>query len=199
MSSQPKTLLTQEQYLEIERKAEHKSEYFQGEMFAMPGASRPHNLVAGNVIGELRGQLRRSPCEVYPSDMRVLVTATGLYTYPDVVVVCSEPRLLDDHFDTLLNPTLLVEVLSPSTEAYDRGRKFDNFQSIESLQEYLLVSADRIHADLFTRQADGGWLLTSASRLEDTLTLQSIGCHLSLADVYEKVEVAPPLPPEPGQ
>ena len=192
MSTQAKTFLTPEQYLEIERKAEYKSEYYRGEMFAMAGASLAHNTLVANLIGELHGKLRAGPCRVLPSDMRVRVSATELYTYPDVVAVCGEPRLLGNQMDTLLNPSLLVEVLSPSTEAYDRGRKFEHYQSIESLGEYLMISSDRIHADLYTRQPDGRWLLTSATRLEDSLDLQSVGCSLALAGLYEKVDFAEP-------
>jgi Uma2 family endonuclease len=192
VSTQPKTFLTPEQYLEIERKAEYKSEYYRGEMFAMAGASLAHNTLVANLIGELHGKLRAGPCRVLPSDMRVRVSATELYTYPDVVAVCGEPRLLGNQMDTLLNPSLLVEVLSPSTEAYDRGRKFEHYQSIESLGEYLMISSDRIHAVLYTRQPDGRWLLTSATRLEDSLDLQSVGCSLALAGLYEKVDFAEP-------
>jgi Uma2 family endonuclease len=188
MSTQPKTYLTPEQYLELERRAEYKSEYYKGEMFAMAGATREHNLLAGNVLAALHTQLRSSPCETYPSDMRVLVRDTGLYAYPDVVIACQEPRFLDGQLDTLLNPTLLVEILSPSTEAYDRGRKFENYRSIQSLRQYLLVASDRIHADLYTRQEDGGWLLTSAGGPAGTLALASVDCQISLADIYEKVK-----------
>jgi Uma2 family endonuclease len=189
VSTQPKTFLTPEQYLEIERKAEYKSEYFKGEMFTMAGAKRAHNQLVAHLVRELDQQLRSRPCDVYPSEMRVYVPATRLYTYPDVTVVCGEPRFLDDQRDTLLNPGLVVEVLSPSTEAYDRGRKFDQYKSIESLREYFLVASDRVHADLYTRQADGRWLLSSADRLEDSLTLASVGAQLTLADLYEKVDL----------
>ena len=188
MSTQPKTFLTPEQYLEIERKAEYKSEYFNGEMFAMAGARLAHNLLVANLVRELGQQMRSRPCLILPSDMRVCVSATGLYTYPDVVGICGEPQFLDDQTDTLLNPALVVEVLSHSTEAYDRGRKFESYKSIESLREYLLVASDRIHADLYNRQPDGRWLLTSADKLEDSLTLESVGAQLTLADLYEKVE-----------
>jgi Uma2 family endonuclease len=122
--------------------------------------------------------------------MRVRVPATGLQTYPDVIALCGEPRFLDEQRDTLLNPGLIVEVLSPSTEAYDRGRKFEQFQAIESLREYLLVATDRVHADLYTRQADSRWMLTSADKLDDSLTLESVDARLLLADLYEKVELA---------
>jgi Uma2 family endonuclease len=187
MSTQPKTWLTPEQYLEIERRAEYKSEYYQGEMFAMAGAREAHNLIAANLLAGIHAQLRSRACRVYGSDMRVSVSATGLYTYPDVVVVCGERQFLDGQLDTLLNPTLLAEVLSPSTEAFDRGRKFEHYGSIESLRQYLLVASDRVHADLYTRRQEGGWLLTSADGPAGTLALASVNCQIALADVYEKV------------
>jgi Uma2 family endonuclease len=194
MATQPtKTYLTPEQYLEIERKAEFKSEYYQGEMFAMSGAREGHNLIVVNLVGELHQQLRERPCRAYVNDMRVCVNATAMYTYPDAVVVCGEPQFLDETRDTLLNPSLIVEVLSPSTEFYDRVRKFEHYRSVESVSEYLLVSSERVSAELYTRQPDGRWLLTTASRLEDSLDLQSVGVDLALADLYEKVEF--PAPP----
>ena len=192
MATLPKTYLTPEQYLEIERKAEFKSEYYQGEMFAMAGAREPHNLIVFNVATALGPQLRNRPCRAYVADMRVRVNATGLYTYPDVTAVCAEPQFLDENRDTLLNPSLIVEVLSPSTEAYDRGRKFEHYRSVESVTEYLLLSSERVSAELYTRQPDGRWLLTAANHLEDSLDLQSVGAHLSLADLYEKVDLTPP-------
>jgi Uma2 family endonuclease len=190
VSTQPKTFLTPEQYLEIERQAERKSEYYNGEMFAMAGARLAHNLLVAHLLRDLGQQLRSRPCQVCPSDMRVCVSATGLYTYPDVVAFCGEPHCLDARRDTLLNPNLLVEVLSPSTEAYDRGRKFEQYKAIESLREYLLVASDRVHADLYTRQTNGRWLLTSADTLEDSLALESVGAQLTLADLYEKVDLS---------
>ncbi len=193
MSTQPSTFLTPEQYLEIERQAEFKSEYYRGQMFAMAGAKEPHNLLAGNVFGELRERFRKRPCKVYQSDMRVRVSATGLYTYPDVSAVCGEARFADDELDTLLNPNVIAEVLSPSTEAYDRGRKFEHYRSIDSLAEYLLVSSDRVQVELFARQPDGHWLLTAASGPDGVIELRSIDCRLALRDLYEKVEI-PPTP-----
>src|ERR1017187_4534726 len=192
MATHPKSYLTPEQYLEIERKAEFKSEYYQGEMFAMSGAREGHNLIVWNLAAELHRQLRKKPCRAYINDMRVRVNATGLYTYPDVTAVCGEPKFLDDTRDTLLNPSLIVEVLSPSTEAYDRGRKFEHYRSVESVSEYLLVSSERVSAELYTRQPDGRWLLTAAAHMEDSLDLQSVGVHLALADLYEKVDLAAP-------
>jgi len=193
MATHSKTLLTPEQYLEIERKAEFKSEYYQGEMFAMAGAKEAHNLIIWNLARELGQQLRQRPCRAYLADMRVRVSATGLYTYPDVVAVCGEPQFLDDQRDTLLNPNLIVEVLSPSTELYDRVRKFEHYRSLESVSEYLLVSSERVSAELYTRQPDGRWLLTTVSRMEDSLDLLSVGAHLALADLYEKVDFSAPV------
>ena len=135
MSSQVKVYYTPDEYLALERKAEYKSEYFGGEIFAMTGASRKHNLVAGNIFAALHLQLKKRPCEIYPSDMRVKVSPTGLYTYPDVAVVCGEPMFDDEQKDTLLNPTVLVEVLSKSTASYDRGEKFEHYRKIKSLAE----------------------------------------------------------------
>lgn len=194
MSTLPKTLLTPQQYLDIERQAEFRSEYYRGEMFAMAGAGLAHNILVANVVAGLHSQLRSRPCRVLPSDMRVLVAATGLYTYPDVTVVCGDPQFTDQRFDTLTNPNLIVEVLSPSTEAYDRGRKFEQYGAIASLQEYLLLASDRMHADLYTRQAGGGWLLTSANGPVGTLDLDRANCRLSLEELYEKVDLEGPHP-----
>jgi Uma2 family endonuclease len=189
LSTQPKTFLTPEQYLEIEREAEYKSEYLDGEMFAMAGAGEAHTLLVANLMRGFGNQFRLRPCRVYSNDMRVRVRPAGLYTYPDVAALCGEPRFLDDQRDTLLNPNVIVEVLSPSTEACDRGRKFEHYQAIESLREYLLLASDRIHADPYLRQPDDRWLLTSADAMEDSLTLESVGARLKLADLYEKVEL----------
>jgi Uma2 family endonuclease len=190
MATQPKSFLTPEQYLEIERKAERKSEYLDGKMFAMAGAREAHNLLAGNLFAALHGHTRGRPCRVYASDMRIHIKSTGLHTYPDISAVCGERRFVDGQTDTLLNPGLIVEVLSPTTEVYDRGRKFEHYQSIESLREYLLVSSDRVHADLYSRRNEGRWLLTSAHRLEDSLTLESVGARIVLSDLYDQVEFA---------
>ena len=189
MSLQLKSYLTPEEYLAIERKAEYKSEYFNGEMFAMAGASERHVLIVTNVVAELRGQLRRRPCTVYSTDLRVRVSPTGLYTYPDVVVVCGQAQFADDQKDTLLNPTLIVEVLSESTKDYDRGRKFEHYRTLTSLSEYVLIDQDKHHVEHFVRQPENRWLLSETNRLEDTIHLSSISCDLALAEVYDKVEL----------
>jgi Uma2 family endonuclease len=178
--------LTAEAYLEIERRAETKSEYFGGRMYAMSGASRAHNLISGNLFREISTQLRGGPCEAYINDMRVKVSATGLYTYPDVTVVCGGPAFEDAHVDTLLNPDVLVEVLSPSTEAYDRGVKFAHYQSVESLKEYVLVCQDRGRAEHYLRQGET-WLLTVYTAPDAVLTLRSIGCDVPLREIYDRV------------
>ena len=179
-------IFTPEEYLARERKALNKSEYRDGRIYAMPGASRAHNLITVNTLVEIHLPLRDRTCEVYPSDMRVKVSAAGLYTYPDVIVVCDEPRFEDGHFDTLLNPTVLIEVLSPSTAAYDRGEKFRRYQYLDSLCEYILISQDRIRVEHYLRQEDG-WDLTEFRSLSDVCQLVSIGCELSLQAIYAKV------------
>lgn len=189
MSLQPKTFLTPEEYLAIERKAEYKSEYFNGEMFAMAGASAQHVLIVTNVAAELRGQLRRKPCTVYSTDLRVRVSPTGLYTYPDVVVICGQPQFADEDRDMVLNPTLIVEVLSESTKDYDRGGKFEHYRSLSSFGEYVLIAQDRCHVEHFIRQSDNRWLLSETNKIEDTIHLSSIDCTLALTEVYDKVDL----------
>jgi Uma2 family endonuclease len=180
---------TPEQYLALERKADYKSEYINGHVIAMAGASRPHNLIAGNLYREVSQQLRGRPCEAYISDMRVKVSRTGLYTYPDVVVVCGDIHFEDADNDTLLNPTVIVEVLSASTEAYDRGEKFAHYRRLESLQAYLLVAQDKVRLEHYVRQG-AQWLLSEASTLNDTVHLAAIECAIALRDVYDKVQFA---------
>ncbi len=189
MPLQPKPRLTPEDYLALERSADFKSEYFDGEIFAMTGASAEHNIITLNVGSEIRRQLKNRPCTAYSNDMRVKVDPTGLYTYPDLVVVCGKAQLEDAHLDTLLNPTLIVEVLSDSTEAYDRGRKFEHYRKLESLAEYVLIAQHRPHVESYRRQPDQQWLLTECSGLDGKLRLHSIDCELALAEIYDKVEL----------
>jgi len=192
MSAEPHRSISVTDYLAAERQAETKSEYLDGEVFAMSGASRSHNLIALNAAASMHGQLKGRPCETYAGDMRVHIPATGFYTYPDVTVVCGEPRFDDSELDTLLNPTLLIEVLSPSTEGYDRGKKFAHYRTLDSLREYVLVAQEEVRVEVFTRREDGHWLLSEASRLDEAIPLASIGCELRLTDVYDRVISALP-------
>jgi Uma2 family endonuclease len=187
MSTLPKTFLTPEQYLELELKAEHKSEYYNGEMFAMPGASLKHNTIAARLYGLVDQQLRGKKCRWYPSDMRVLVAPSGLYTYPDLIVVCGPPQLAHGPGDTLVNPTLVAEILSPGTENYDRGNKAKFYRELPSLQELLLISQDRFDVELYRRQTDGSWNLFNAVGLDASVELTSIDCALHLRELYENV------------
>lgn len=195
MTAQPLPKLTPQDYLTIERQSESKSEYWDGKVFAMAGASETHNLIALNVGAELRVQLKERPCKVYLSDMRVRIPRTKRYVYPDVVAVCGKPQFEDEHHDTLLNPTLIVEVLSSLTEAYDRGVKSAQYRKIEALQEYLLIAQDRPAIEHYVRHEGGPfWLFSEASGLEASLELPSIACRLALAEVYDKVEIPPESP-----
>ena len=187
MVAQLKATLTEEEYLAQERAGDTKHEYHRGTIVAMVGASREHNLIVTDTSRCVSTQLRKRPCELYVADMRLRIAALGKYFYPDVTVVCGEPRFADDYVDNLLNPTVVIEVLSPSTEAHDRGEKFESYRTVESLREYLLIAQDRYHLDHFVRQDDGSWLLNDASGLESVIHLPSIGCELPLAEVYEKV------------
>ena len=186
--AQAQPRLSPDEYLALDREAEIRSEFLDGEMFAMSGASLTHNSICVDVIGSLLAQLRGSGCQVFSQDLRVQISETGLYAYPDVLVVCGEPELVDDdHFDTLLNPALLVEVLSPSTEAWDRGGKFAHYRTLESLRGYVLVSQDRPLVEVYGRDGDA-WILRAADRLEQSVELPGIDAGLKLAEIYERVD-----------
>ncbi|MEM7534679.1 MAG: Uma2 family endonuclease [Chloroflexota bacterium] len=177
-------------YLRRERKSEVKNEYFQGNVYQMAGASENHNLIVTNVIATLKNQLRsrrENKCRIYPSDMRVK-TETGLYTYPDIVVVCGERQFEGNKRDVLLNPKVIIEVLSPSTKAYDRGKKFEHYRTIPSLTEYILIEQDSHQIEHYVCQYDGTWQLTTSRHVSDSIELPTVGCTLSLVDVYEDVE-----------
>lgn len=186
MSSLPSYYLSPEEYLVIERQAEYKSEYVDGVSYMLAGSSKRHNLIAGNIITELNIQLRKTPCEVFPSDMKVRVPDSRKFFYPDISVVCDESRFADDERDVLLNPVLIVEILSESTAAFDRGKKFQSYQQIESLQEYLLVSQDEYVLEHFLRQENDHWLYTKSSGLDELIELPTLKCQLPLRDVYNK-------------
>jgi len=187
MSLQPKAQFAPEEYLEMERKAAYKSEYHDGEIFAMAGASESHISIVGNLMYLLVGQFKGRDCKAYSNDMKVRVTATGLFTYPDVVILCGEPLFNDQNRDVLMNPGVIIEVLSDSTEAYDRGKKFEHYRSIESLSDYLLVAQDRPDIEHLVRQADQKWLYSASKGIDARVEIPAINCVLLLADVYDKV------------
>ncbi|MDQ2805529.1 MAG: Uma2 family endonuclease [Chloroflexota bacterium] len=191
MSAQPQPYYTPEEYLALERAAEYKSEYLDGAIFAMSGASERHNVIAFNIARQLGNELEERPCRVYINDMRVRVAATGLYTYPDVSVVCGPREFADDQQDTLLNPTVIVEVLSPSTEKYDRGLKFAHYWRLPSLTDYVLVAQDQLRVEHFQRQGNG-WFVTAFTSLDETLRLAALDTDLPLAAIYRNVEFPPP-------
>lgn len=184
------TRMTEAEYLAFERDSAFKHEFLNGTVFAMSGASEAHNLISGNVMTALKNQLRGRPCKVYPADMRVKVRPTGLYTYPDISVVCGDAHIVRDGIDSLLNPTLIIEILSPSTELYDRGKKFQHYRQLESLQAYVLIAQDSPRVEQFTRQGDGFWQFAEAVSVDAALDLTALGCTLRLADVYGQVDFA---------
>lgn len=191
MSQRLVTYITPQEYLKHEREAEYKSEYLNGEIFAMNGANRAHNLITTNISSELSRQLKGRPCETYAGDMRVNVTSIGFYTYPDVVVVCGEPQFEDSELDTLLNPTVLVEVLSKSTERYDRMAKTFYYRTVESLAEHVLVAQHKVHVEQYVKQPNGDWLLIEFTSPEQVVQLASIDCSLQLTEVYDRVTFDP--------
>jgi Uma2 family endonuclease len=188
--AKPTHRLSEAEYLEIERRAEIKSEFLDGEMFAMSGGTRGHSLIASNLIREFSLQLKGRPCIAYTSDLRVKIQAVGLYTYPDLSVVCGDQKFEDERDDILLNPTVIAEVLSDSREAYDRGKKFEMYRQIPSLREYLLVSQRKPQIEQYIRQNNGEWLLRDVQQMTARMELPSLGISISLAEVFDKVEFA---------
>jgi Uma2 family endonuclease len=195
MSAVPKKKYTEAEYLAIERAAEFKSEFYNGEMFAMAGATYDHNRVKDNLASALNQQGNGGPCFALTSDMKVKVGPTSLYAYPDIVVVCGSPDFLNDTKDTLLNPAVVIEVLSPSTEKYDRGAKFRHYQQVPSLREIVLVAQDEPVCERFVRQPDGTWNLATVTRLEDELIFITIPARVRLSDIYSGVT----FPETPGR
>jgi Uma2 family endonuclease len=196
MSAHAQPRLTPEQYLEIERAAEFKSDYYDGHMYAMSGGSLRHAIAIAGLARALGNALSKRPCTVTTSDLRLRVGSGKLYTYPDVIVFCGEAKLADQHNDTLLNPTVIAEVLSPSTEAYDRGLKTAHYRTIESLQEYALAWQTEPRIEVYQRQSGGRWLLTEFMGLDAVCKFESLDCNVALADIYHNVsfdEVVPPL------
>lgn len=187
MSAQPLTRVTPEQYLEADRASEFRSEYYDGVMYAMSGSSFAHNMIAGSFHDELDRALEGRNCFVPVLEVRLRVPPGTVYTFPDLMVVCGQPIFADDQRDTLLNPSVVIEVLSPSTEAYDRGFKFAQYRRIESLKEYVLVSQIEPRVEKFTRQADGTWLFSEYVGLTSVCRFDSIGCEIALAKIYKKI------------
>lgn len=188
MASNPIIKLTAEEYLALDRAAEFKSEFINGEMFAMSGVSMQHARIQTNLVVELSASLGGRDCEVFGSDFRVRVSSR-MYTYPDVIVVCGPPQLGDEHQDILLNPVVLFEILSPSTEKYDRGLKFQHYWTIESLKEYILVDQQQVRVEHYIRQAGNTWTLHTYQNRSEQLDLASITASLSLQRIYDRVEL----------
>lgn len=191
MSVAAERYYSEEEYLELERAATSKSEYINGQIYAMAGGTAEHSSIGSNLLASVLTQLRGTGCRPYNSDMRVRVSKTRLDTYPDVSVVCGPAEFLDAKRDTLLNPTVIAEVLSPSTERFDRGVKFEHYQRLDSLREYLLVAQTHPRVDRYTRNPDDTWLLTIYEGLDAEVSLASVTCTLRLSEVYEEVDFPP--------
>ncbi|MCW3073308.1 MAG: hypothetical protein JWP69_377 [Flaviaesturariibacter sp.] len=179
--------ISSEDYLATERLALEKHEYYKGEVFAMSGASFEHNVIEDNIRGILYGHLKGRPCRSFGSNLRVHIPSNTLYTYPDVLIVCEEPEFLDGEFDTLLNPAVIIEILSPSTGNYDRGAKWDLYREIESLKEYILIDSTAMHIVQYVRNNDKTWILSENKKADAHFTIQAIGLALSLSEVYDGV------------
>jgi Uma2 family endonuclease len=177
---------TPAEYLARERASDHRSELINGQIYAMAGASRRHSLIVGNIFGEIRNGTRGRPCEAHPGDLRVKVQRTEMYTYSDIAALCGTPELEDDHGDTLLNPTVIVEVLSPSTESYDRGQKFAHYRRLDSLREYILVAQDTVSVEQYVRNGET-WTYVAITDPDAVLRIDALGCEIPLRTIYEGV------------
>ncbi len=193
MSAQPLPYYTIEQYAEMEESAPYKSEFIAGRIYAMSGGTPKHSAIANNIGGEMRNLLRHGPCQVFNSDLRVGIMPLDMETYPDVTIVCGEPHMNPFDKSSIINPPVIFEVLSPSTERYDRGEKWEHYQRLDSLQEYLLVSQHKPRVEHYVRQGDDTWLFKSAEGMDAAITV--LGVPLTLAEVYDKITfpVAEPL------
>jgi len=178
---------TPEEYLALERAAQYKNEYFNGHIYAMSGANRRHNQITFNIAGALGPQLKGRACYAYVSDMRVKVSPTGLYAYPDVVALCGTPEFEDSQLDTLLNPMAIIEILSDSTEGYNRGEKFAHYRRISTLVEYVIISQHKVLIETYVRK-DNLWVLSEVNDINSSIHLASVDCDLLLKDIYDKVE-----------
>ena len=192
MSAQPVPFYTPEQYIELEKTSEFKSEYLSGQIFAMAGGSPEHSAIGNNIGREMGNLLKREPCQVFNSDLRVTIMQSGLMTHPDVSVVCGEQHRHPLDKNSIINPTVLFEVLSPTTEAYDRGEKWAHYRRLDSLQEYILVSQNKARVEQYVRQDDSSWKFRAVEGLAASLFLPSLGCSLPLSEVYDKVSLDEP-------
>lgn len=179
---------TQEEYLAFERESQERHEYYKGEIFNMSGASFEHNMIEDNVRVSIGSFLKGKPCRSFGSNLRVHSPKNTLYTYPDVLIVCDEPKFVDGKFDTLLNPSVLIEILSPSTADYDKGTKFELYREIDSLKEYILINAGKVHVELYQRNSDQSWTLTEYKSLDNSFEIKTIDMRMGLGEVYEGVK-----------
>ncbi len=187
MSAQPNMQVTVAEYLKFDHQSDQKYEYYDGQIYLMAGATPRHNLISASVNFTLYAQLRGKGCFIYSSDMRIKVEKTGLYTYPDMTIVCGQPQYEDTKPPTLLNPTVIIEILSPSTERDDRGKKFQHYRNLDSLQEYILISQSGYRIEKFTKQTDKVWLFREVIGRYGKLFLSSLNCQLALSEVYDQV------------
>jgi len=181
---------TAAEYLSMERASSEKHEFAFGEIFAMTGASVTHGRIVTNLVRVLGNELLERPCDVFTSDLRLCVDPKNRYTYPDIIVICGKPQFLDNQFDTLLNPDLIVEVLSDSTRNYDRGEKFQQYRSIPSFREYLVVEQAKIHVERYSKQPDGTWSLWETDLLDGVVQLSSIGVAIQVSDIYRRTDLS---------
>ncbi len=189
MGAVPLQQMTEEEYLLFEEQAETRHEYYQGEIFAMAGGSIVHAQVSGNALGELHSRLKGKRCQVFPESLRIQIEAAGLYTYPDLSIVCGDVTRYKNRKDTITSPVVLIEVLSPDTESYDRGEKFDFYRQIPSLEEYIMIASTRMKVEHFRRQPTGQWLLTVYDKPEEELLIESISESIPLSELYDRVGV----------
>lgn len=188
MKPQEKHYYTPEEYLSMEENAEYRSEYYDGEIFAMAGASLNHNTIAGNIFSVLNTRFRKKPCRAFINDMRLLISSHELYTYPDIMVICGTMEFIEGRDDTVTNPQLIIEVLSESTKNYDRGEKFEFYRSLSSLKEYILIDQYKIHVEQFWKNEDGLWVLREYNERGETLNFTSVEIPIDVDIIYNKVE-----------
>ncbi|GEO08617.1 Uma2 family endonuclease [Segetibacter aerophilus] len=180
--------ITDQEYLAFERTSQERHEFYRGEIFLMSGASFKHNIIEDNLRVIIGGFLKGKKCRSFGSNLRIHIPKNTLYTYPDILIVCDKPVFVDNEFDTLLNPAVIIEILSPSTGNYDRGAKFDLYREIESLKEYILIDSTSTHCIHYLKNADLTWTLSEAKNLADTFEVTAIALQLQLSDVYAGVE-----------